>query len=355
MSRLEEFLSKIPVITRILVVVNCAIHATLFLSSFGLNKLAISAAEVLHGEYYRMVTSAFVHGGFLHIFMNMSSLVQLGGSLEAQFGSMQFAFLTVWSILLVGALYVLFSWILSEVLDDPYQMYASAVGFSGVLFCYAVIEANHTFEVSRSMFGVFDVPAKLTPFVLLVLLQILIPNISMVGHFGGVIFGLFSVSGGIDILMPSKAFIEHIELEISPFSSFSRLTSYVRHTNKSLVASSAGEGINMLGTYTCNILALPLHMIGFPTERCCECLGKCVSTTTKAFSTLFLFGSPEVSEIDSLLPLPRLNSSLVTTSSTATTIYLPVMNRNYRSLIGGEEAAEGDGIKTPFNPIVDEV
>jgi hypothetical protein len=234
-------------------------------------------------------------------------------------------------------------------------MYASAVGFSGVLFCYAVIEANHTFEVSRRIFGMFDVPAKLTPFVLLVLLQILIPNISMVGHLAGVIFGLFSVSGGINILMPSKAFMEHIELEVSPFSTFSRLSSYVRHTNKSLVASSAGEGMNMLGTYTCNILALPLHMIGFPTERCCECLEKCLSTTTKAISTLFLCGSPEVSETGTLLPLPRSHTSLVTTSSNTTTVNLPVTNGNYRSLIEEEEAAEGDGIKKPYNPIVDEV
>jgi membrane associated rhomboid family serine protease len=315
MSRLEEFLSKVPVVTRILIVLNCAIHVTIFLSSFGINTLAINAAAVLlHREYYRIVSSAFVHGGFLHIFMNMSSLVQLGGSLEAQFGSMQFAFLTMWSILLVGALYVLFSWILAEVLNDPYQMHASAVGFSGVLFCYAVIDANHTFEVSRSMFGMFDVPAKLTPFVLLVLLQILIPNISMLGHLAGVIFGLFSVSSGITFLMPSNPFIEYIEMEVTPFSSASRLSSYIRHTDKSLVSSSAGEGINLLCTYTCNILALPLHIIGFPTERCCECLGKCLFMTTQAISDFFLFGHPEL-ESDTLLPLPQ-HSSLATTSTT---------------------------------------
>jgi thiamine transporter ThiT len=116
----------------------------------------------------------------------------------------------------------------------------------------------------------FDVPAKLTPFVLLVLLQILIPNISMLGHLAGVIFGLFSISSGINFLMPSKAFIEYIEMEVSPFSSVSRLSSYVRHTDKSLIASSAGEGINLLCTYINNILALPLHIIGIPTERCCE-------------------------------------------------------------------------------------
>ena len=86
------------------------LHAIIFLFSTGINGLSISAMQVIRGDYYRIISSAFVHGGVLHIFMNMSSLLQLGGSLESQFGSMQFAFFTMWSVLLSGGLYVLLSW-----------------------------------------------------------------------------------------------------------------------------------------------------------------------------------------------------------------------------------------------------
>lgn len=356
-SRADEFLSQIPFVTRILIVLNCSVHVTLFLSSFGINKLAISAAQVLlRGEYYRIVTSAFVHGGFLHIFMNMSSLIQLGGSLEVQFGSLQFAFLTMWSILLVGALYVLLSLILSEVLRDPYQLQSSAVGYSGILFCYAVVEANHTFEVSRSMFGMFDVPAKLMPFVLLVLLQIFIPNISMLGHLAGVLMGLFTISGGILYLVPSKAFIEYIELEFSLFSSISRLSSYVRYTDKNMAISSIGDVINLLCTYTCYILAVPLHIIGFPTQRCCECLEKCFSSITEAFSALFLCGSPESSESNTLLFFPQSHTSSATIPSTTIDVALPVIGNNYRPYGGvGEGVVEGNSHKGSYKPIVQEV
>jgi hypothetical protein len=56
--------------------------------------------------------------------------------------------------------------------NDMGQLRSSGVGFSGVLFCYAIIEANHTVEVTRSFYGMFNVPAKLMPFVLLVVLQV---------------------------------------------------------------------------------------------------------------------------------------------------------------------------------------
>lgn len=109
-SRIGEVVSKIPIITVGLLVFNCGIHAIIFLFSLPVNYFAISANQILRGEYYRMVSAAFVHGGAMHIFMNMSSLLQIGASLELQFGSLQFLFMTLWSILMIGGVYVILSW-----------------------------------------------------------------------------------------------------------------------------------------------------------------------------------------------------------------------------------------------------
>lgn len=54
----------------------------------------------------------------------------------------------------------------------PAQMYQMGVGFSGILFTHAVIESFHCIETSRSVFGLFNVPAKIYPFILLVILQV---------------------------------------------------------------------------------------------------------------------------------------------------------------------------------------
>lgn len=45
------------------------------------------------------------------------------------------------------------------------------MGYSGVLFSYALVEAFHSAETSRSVFGLFSVPTKAYPFILLVLIQ----------------------------------------------------------------------------------------------------------------------------------------------------------------------------------------
>lgn len=51
-------------------------------------------------------------------------------------------------------------------------MYANSIGYSGVLFAYAGIEAFHSAQPSRSVFGIFSVPTKAYPFILLIVLQV---------------------------------------------------------------------------------------------------------------------------------------------------------------------------------------
>jgi membrane associated rhomboid family serine protease len=45
------------------------------------------------GEWYRILTSGFVHFGIVHLLMNMFSLYQLGGILERKLGSVRFTLL----------------------------------------------------------------------------------------------------------------------------------------------------------------------------------------------------------------------------------------------------------------------
>lgn len=171
-SRLSEFLHSVPIVTLTVFVINVAVHVLVFLTSARLNQFSINAHLVLNdGEYYRVVSAAFVHGGVMHIFMNMSSLFQLGQSLETQFGSLQFMFLTIWSVFITGFLYVVISWLISVSVYPP-QMNTGGVGFSGVLFTFALLESYHTTEVTRSIFGIINVPAKMYPFILLVALQV---------------------------------------------------------------------------------------------------------------------------------------------------------------------------------------
>jgi membrane associated rhomboid family serine protease len=168
---------SLPVITKALLVFNILIHVTIFLTSTDMGILAISGQAVwVKGEYYRIITSAFTHAGILHIAMNMSSLVQLGSSLERQFGSLPFLFLTIWSLFLVGGLYVTIACTLTYITANNSYIMTPSVGYSGILFLYAILEAYHTRVETSSFFGVCNVPARMYPFILLFAIQFLLPG-----------------------------------------------------------------------------------------------------------------------------------------------------------------------------------
>lgn len=172
-SRVQEYLSSIPIVTKSLLLFNIAVHVVLFVTSFPVNDLAINPLVILvRGEYYRMVSSAFVHGGLMHIGMNMSTLLAIGSSLESQYGTLPMLFLTLWCLLLCGGTFVLMVWLYAVCSGQPGALNTSAVGYSGVLFSFALIEAFHSVETSRSVFGMFSVPTKAYPFILLALIQV---------------------------------------------------------------------------------------------------------------------------------------------------------------------------------------
>jgi rhomboid protease GluP len=64
------------------------------LSSYRLGASFGPAIFGLH-EWYRLVTAMFLHGGLIHIGLNMMSLMQLGPALEELYGSARFFFLYV--------------------------------------------------------------------------------------------------------------------------------------------------------------------------------------------------------------------------------------------------------------------
>lgn len=131
---------------------------------------------VADGEWYRLITSGFLHAGLLHLFMNMYLLHLLGSVLEPAFGRARFAAIYATS-LLSGSLGVM-------VLDPD----ALTVGASGAVF--GLMGALFIAHQAR---GVDPWASGIGPTIgINLLFTFTIPGISVGGHVGGLLGGLAS-------------------------------------------------------------------------------------------------------------------------------------------------------------------
>eukprot|EP01031_Cornospumella_fuschlensis_P044978 gene44978-55018_t len=164
----------------------------------------------------------------------MMSLIALGGLLESGYGSVRFLYITLLALVLTGVIAIAFLYLCAIVISPEY-LFTNAVGYSGVLFSYALIESFHAADTMRSVMGMFSVPTKIYPFVLLLLLQFILPNISFSGHLSGILAGIVIISGlATDYLIPSNETFERIEPCLIP-ASVRSMASYRPLTTKTLV------------------------------------------------------------------------------------------------------------------------
>ena len=212
-SRLREFFGSVPLVTLCLLILCLTIFildSVVFDFGDALAACSMSPASVAGDlELYRVVTAAFTHGSILHVGMNMISFVSLGSSLEVLFGSLGFAFLISVYTLLVGIGFIGLGTVAATV--DRAYWWQSAVGFSGVIFSLAVDECALSPSPTRSIFGLFSVPTRFYPWVLMAALQFILPNISFIGHLSGVLVGLLHVAGVLRIFVPTPATLRKIE------------------------------------------------------------------------------------------------------------------------------------------------
>jgi membrane associated rhomboid family serine protease len=172
-----------PVVTTIIIAVNILVFFGMSSSSGGsfgsaggslFRQFALDGPDVANGEWWRLITSGFMHSGLLHIGFNMYILWFLGNLLEPSLGPVRF-----------GALYLasLLSGSFGALLLSPN---AVTVGASGAVFGLM----GAAFVLHRAQ-GINPMQSGIGPLILLNLGISLIPglNISIGGHLGGLVGG----------------------------------------------------------------------------------------------------------------------------------------------------------------------
>lgn len=131
---------------------------------------------VAAGEYYRLVTSMFLHYGLLHLLMNMWALWIIGRTLEAALGPARFL-----------ALYLV-SGIGGSVAVYYFAPTSLAAGASGAIFgMFAAL-----FVILRRLGR--DTSAVIPILVINLIFTFTVPGISIAGHLGGLITGALTAA-----------------------------------------------------------------------------------------------------------------------------------------------------------------
>ncbi|HLW68751.1 MAG TPA: rhomboid family intramembrane serine protease, partial [Gemmataceae bacterium] len=100
--------------------------------------LDLNAKDVLHGQVWRLITHAFLHGDFMHILINMILLYWFGRDIESVYGGKEFLAFYLTSAVLAGLAFVVAS---AAGLGSGMQ--TRAIGASGAVMAVMVLFACH--------------------------------------------------------------------------------------------------------------------------------------------------------------------------------------------------------------------
>jgi membrane associated rhomboid family serine protease len=173
-----------PVVTYALIGLNVLVYLVTVAQGAGINqpggslfgKWALYGPLVAQGDWWRLITAAFLHGSVIHIGFNMVALAWLGGPVERYIGSVRYLALYLVSGLAGSA---------GALVATPTSVTVGASGaVFGILGALLIIEYQQTGSImgQASMLILINLAFSFT-----------VAGISIGGHIGGLIGGILAM------------------------------------------------------------------------------------------------------------------------------------------------------------------
>ena len=181
----ELFKPKKIVIVKALIVINIIMYIITMLNQDLFNALLLNPDLVLKGEYWRLITAAFLHGNIIHLLVNMYSLNIIGTQIENFLGRFKFLIIYFGSTFTASLMSALITRGLS-------------VGASGAIF--GLLGSLLYFGWHYRLYFGTALRSQIIPVIMLnLLIGFSMSNIDNAAHIGGLIGGVFiSTAVGIN-------------------------------------------------------------------------------------------------------------------------------------------------------------
>lgn len=174
----DVFKPKKIIITNILIVINVLMFLLTFMFPNLIYAFANNLALVKMGQYYRIITSVFVHANIFHLLCNMYSLYIIGSQVENFLGKKKFIFIYLSSAVVGSLLSLSFS-------------SGFSVGASGAIF--GLMGSLVYFGYHYRLYLSSIIKSQIIPLIILnLVLGFMVNGIDNFAHIGGLIGGYLS-------------------------------------------------------------------------------------------------------------------------------------------------------------------
>lgn len=180
----DVFRKKKPIITYTILGINILFYIISMFSSKFFDSMLLNSSLVRDGEYYRLITSMFVHGSIIHLLCNMYCLYVIGPQVESFFGHAKYIIIYVISGLVAA--------LMSLVITNSISLGASGAIF-GLLGSILYFGYHYRIYLGQTL------RSQIIPLILLNLfIGFVLSGVDNAAHIGGLIGGiLISMAVGV--------------------------------------------------------------------------------------------------------------------------------------------------------------
>lgn len=161
-----------------------------------LHRYALQWTTVQQGMWWQFLSYQFLHGGLLHLLLNLLFLHSIGPLLEQTLGARRYLALYLASGVAGGGLHVLVAWLSPDHFSSP--VVGASAGLCGILAAVCALYAEETVDVK--LFYVIPLRMRAKFLLLAVALMTmggaLFPfgNVAHLAHLGGLVGGLVALN-----------------------------------------------------------------------------------------------------------------------------------------------------------------
>ncbi len=184
----EIFKSEVPFVTYTIIAINVLVFLAMYLFGQGsmdtatlVNFGAAFRPFILEGQYFRLITSGFIHIGLLHLLFNNVALYFIGPQVENMFGKGRYLIIYFVTILFASLLSLLF-------IGDSISAGASGAIF-GLLGALLYFGYHHRAYFGNAIFS------QIIPLILInLMIGFSVSGINNAAHIGGLISGVMAAA-----------------------------------------------------------------------------------------------------------------------------------------------------------------